>query len=258
MAPRPIPGGCGNRRAKAGSTPATERAGGGEDQDGDRVVALEAKALQQPIRHRDHRDVRHRICLETHAIWSSGVPKFARMSLSATFTMEMSRNAIRPASMAPVVISGLLREGRSLGAHHSLIRTVTSRAHSRAADPPREDIQADEHRDALHDLHEIPVALSGWQQSEARAGFRRDALDVAAKFAPAVGIRGAPSPSGPRASQRAVLLEVGHDPDVVERNDGEGEDVGADGLAILDAGAARRCPCGPPARSYRRDSAPRA
>src|ERR1700694_4653801 len=38
---------------------AAERTGGGEDQDRDGVIALEAEALQQPSRHRDDGDVRH-------------------------------------------------------------------------------------------------------------------------------------------------------------------------------------------------------
>ena len=42
--------------------------------------------------------------METHAIWSSGVPKLARISDNATFTIEMSTSAISAAHIAATVI----------------------------------------------------------------------------------------------------------------------------------------------------------
>jgi hypothetical protein len=43
--------------------------------------------------------------VETQPIWSSGVPKLARISVKPTLTIEMSRNAINPASITPMVIA---------------------------------------------------------------------------------------------------------------------------------------------------------
>lgn len=45
--------------------------------------------------------------VETQAIWSSGVPKLARMSDRATLTMEMSSTAISAAAIAAMVIPTL-------------------------------------------------------------------------------------------------------------------------------------------------------
>ncbi len=46
--------------------------------------------------------------MDTQAIRSSGVPKLARMSLSATLTMLMSMTDISAPSIAAMVISSLL------------------------------------------------------------------------------------------------------------------------------------------------------
>jgi hypothetical protein len=46
--------------------------------------------------------------VDTQAIWSSGVPKLARMSFSATLTMLMSMTAISAPSIAATVIQSLL------------------------------------------------------------------------------------------------------------------------------------------------------
>ena len=45
--------------------------------------------------------------VETQPIWSSGVPKLARMSVSATLTMEMSSIAISAAHITATVMPTL-------------------------------------------------------------------------------------------------------------------------------------------------------
>src|SRR5580765_4691644 len=101
------------------------------------------------------------------------------MSVSATFTIEMSRNAINPAIIAAAVISGLLPR-------RTVSSSVMSRprvdgdlgAHARAQRDVVPAVEPDEDGDALHHFVEVPGGVVGRQQREARAGRAGDALDV--------------------------------------------------------------------------------
>src|SRR5215471_10820670 len=93
--------------------------------------------------------------VETQAIWSSGVPKLARMSLSATLTMLMSMTDISAPSIAAMVIRVLLPwigVCSSIGVPSGVLEAG---AHGDRGAHPRPErnggslVEADEHRHAL-------------------------------------------------------------------------------------------------------------
>src|SRR5690349_15575244 len=112
------------------------------------------------------------------------------MSLSATFTIEMSMKAISAAIIATAVmpplepwtwpfmaVSAVRRGGaRSLGGDDDL------GAHAGAQGQALAIIELDEDRDALGDLGEVARRVVGRQQREAAAGAGGDAVDVASEL----------------------------------------------------------------------------
>src|ERR1700761_6889076 len=99
--------------------------------------------------------------VDTHAIWSSGVPKLARMSLSATLTIEMSRNAINPAVIAAIVISSLLPRRTVLSSISRSDVNGDVRTHAGPQCEVGRGVDPHEDGDALHDLDEVAGRVVG-------------------------------------------------------------------------------------------------
>src|SRR5262249_53859262 len=158
------------------------------------------------------------------------------MSFSATLTMVMSMSAMRAAPMTTTVMPALwptmvprsmLLDDRDAGAHPG--------AEGHAA---RHAIEPHQHGDALHHLGEVAGGVVGRKQREARARPRGEAVHVTDDGDAAVGVDLDVGALAGANLGDLVLLEVGHDPHVVERGDGEERARRVDGLAGLD-GAAR-------------------
>src|SRR5579859_3316903 len=81
-------------------------------------------------------------------------------------------------------------------------------------------LQDNPHRNALYDFYVITAGILRWQQAEARASGAAERIDVAAIVAP-----GSVRPKGHALSGLHLLqlrlFEIGRDPDVVDRNDGQ-------------------------------------
>src|SRR4051794_27473276 len=119
-----------------------------------------------------------------------GVPKLARMSLSATFTIVMSTSAINAAHMTTNVIPILLPVtvpfttdlsvlglDADVGAHPGAKRDVL-----------RLVVDAHEHRDPLHYLGEVAGSVVGREERKTCTGSRLHAVHVAHERATRKGI----------------------------------------------------------------------
>src|SRR5262245_8132176 len=147
-----------------------------------------------------------------------GVPKVARMSLSATFTIVMSIIAINAAvittivmpSFDPVTSSRLMLSSFDPRALSSARLDRGGGAHARPQLELRARVQPDQHRHALHDLGEVAGGVVRRQQREARARATCQAVDVARQLL-IIGVDvHARALAGPHLGD-LVLLEVGDD-----------------------------------------------
>jgi hypothetical protein len=142
--------------------------------------------------------------VDTQAIRSSGVPKLARMSLSATFTMLMSMTAISAPSIAAIVIQSLLPWMGVCSAMTVSVRPDgDDRAHAGAERNVGRPFEADEHRHALDTFTKLPLALSGGSSANRAPDAPARTLDVPLEVTAAVGVDAHAWPSGPRASRRS-------------------------------------------------------
>ena len=98
-------------------------------------------------------------------------------------------------------------------------------------------IEHDLHRNPLHDLHVIAGGILGRQQAETGAAGAGNAIDLAL-VAFSVGIDFDRDPLADFHIAKLGFLEVGGDPDIVERNDLHQFLAGGDVLADFDGAVA--------------------
>src|SRR5581483_12029660 len=99
-------------------------------------------------------------------------------------------------------------------------------------------VEHDLHRHALHDFDVVAGGVFGGQQAEPRARGRGDAVDLAAELAPSVGIDLDGDPLAWAHAAQLRLLEIGRDPDAVERDERQQRLPRLNDLADLDCLAA--------------------
>src|SRR5215472_14234327 len=166
------------------------------------------------------------------------------MSLKATLTMLMSMTDISAPSIAAMVIRVLLPWIGVCSSMGVASGTLDAGSHGDGGAHPRPErdhrglVEPDEHRHALHDLHEVPARVIGREESETSAGSAGQALHATGELAPAEGIDPHRGLLAGLHLADLVLLEVGNHPDVLERHQRHHRPVGRDELALLDGAAA--------------------
>src|SRR5689334_13510795 len=112
------------------------------------------------------------------------------MSERATLTMEMSSMAISAAHITATVMPSFdpTMEGPRFMATSASGLDGDEGAHARAQRHVRRALQADQHRHALHHLHEVARGVVRREQREARSRGAGQAVDLAVEDAAAVGV----------------------------------------------------------------------
>src|SRR5215472_7908001 len=166
------------------------------------------------------------------------------MSLSATLTMLMSMTDISAPSIAAMVIRVLLPwigVCSSMGVPSGTLAAGPhgdGGAHPRAERDHRGLVEADEHRHALHDLHEVPARVVGREEGEASAGSPGQTFHATGELTATEGVDPHRGLLAGLHLADLVFLEVGDHPDVLERHQRHHRAVGGDELPLLDGAAA--------------------
>src|SRR5689334_5966768 len=138
------------------------------------------------------------------------------MSESATLTIVMSIIAISAAVMTTAVMpifDPVTLSLSMLGSLPDTLGSVSGRNGHVGAEPrpqlePGVGLETDQHRDALHDLREVPRRIVGREQREARAGAAREAVDVARELHAGQGVHAHGGELSGSHSGDLIFLEV--------------------------------------------------
>ncbi|EAU64574.1 conserved hypothetical protein [Stigmatella aurantiaca DW4/3-1] len=218
----------------------TQHAGGREHEDGEREVTPEAEATLQPPRHGDDDHVGHHVArghpgdliqrgakarpdvVERHVDDGDVEHRHQRRGHGGDGDACLGAGD-------GVALHGLRlpRVHRDDGAHARLQRQFL-----------QVPVEAHQHGDALHHLHEVAGGVVRGQQREARAAGARQAVHMRPEVLAAKGVHLHIHRLARAHPAHLVLLEVGHHPHVILGNDGHQGALGADHLPHLHRAAA--------------------